>query len=111
MGPRALMTPPDFVHRRFLDAGHLSARRRVALAIARKTGKHVGLDSATRSAVDADSSAYSETTSPPAREPAQKLDQIDELLRIVGEQEKDPRPRRAKVLTFPGRRRPPKSHK
>ena len=38
-------------------------------------------------------------------EPAQKVDQIDELMRIVGVQGKGPPPRRPKVLSFARRRR------
>jgi hypothetical protein len=41
----------------------------------------------------------------PEPEPAQKVDQIDELIRIVGEQDAMPPPRRAKALTHPNRLR------
>ena len=98
-------------------AGYSAARRRereassdaaarhwchVSLAIARKTGKRVrGLDTATRMEMDAGE------PSTPEREPAQKVDLIDELIRIVGEH--DTEPRRTKALRFPDRRRRYKS--
>ncbi len=56
---------------------------KVALAIARKTGKNVGLDTATRMAADADFSARWRGG---ARiEPSQDIDPLDELIRIVSE--------------------------
>jgi hypothetical protein len=55
--------------------------RDVALVVARKTGKRVGLDTATRMSLDADFSERSEPRSP-GIEP-QKIDPIDELKRLI----------------------------
>ena len=55
----------------------------VALAVARKTGKRIGLDTATRMAMEAD---FSRSSKPLALEPERaKVDPIDELKRIIGE--------------------------
>ena len=56
--------------------------RDVALAVARKTGKRIGLDTATRMAMEADFSRKDEWPKPKA-EPARKVDPIDELRRLV----------------------------
>ena len=58
--------------------------RRIALAIARKTGKSVGLDTATRMAIDADFSVLDDGTAPRS-EPQQDIDPLDELMRIVSD--------------------------
>ncbi len=81
----------------------LSTFRALANAILGKTGKSDRLDTAACMAQDAD---FSRGDAPPTPEPepAQKVDQIDELMRIVGAQGKEPPPRRSKVPTF--RRRP-----
>ena len=58
--------------------------REVALAVARKTGKRIGLDTSTRMAMEADfSSRGAPSTS--KREPEEKVDPIDELKRIIGD--------------------------
>ena len=48
--------------------------RRVALMVAKMTGKRVGLDTATRMGMDADFSDRGETDSRPAREPVRKAE-------------------------------------
>ena len=58
--------------------------RRIALAIARKTGKSVGLDTATRMAAEADFSAFEDGTKARS-EPIEDIDPLDELMRIVSE--------------------------
>jgi hypothetical protein len=57
---------------------------RVALAIARKAGRRIGLDTATRMAMDADFSIRDDAT---AREtaPLDDTDPLDELMRVVSE--------------------------
>ena len=79
---------------------------RVARAVGRMTGKRVGLDAATRMAMDAD---FNERGEPSTQEraPMLKMDQIDELIRILGEQGIEPEPPRGRsdVLSFPNRRR------
>jgi hypothetical protein len=55
--------------------------RDVALSVARKTGKLVGLDTATRMSLDADFSERGEPQSP-GIEPL-KVDPIDELKRLI----------------------------
>ena len=57
---------------------------RVGLAIARKTGKSVGLDMATRMAMDADFSIRDEESTP-INEPLEDTDPLDDLMRIVSE--------------------------
>jgi hypothetical protein len=59
--------------------------RDVALVVARKTGKRVGLDTATRMSLDADFSKHGEPQSP-GLEP-QKVDPIDELKRLISDRE------------------------
>ena len=81
------------------DRGYSEARRRareassnemerewsrVALAIARKTGKHVGLDTATRMAMEADFSG-AEGATEARSEPLEDIDPIDQLMWIVSE--------------------------
>ena len=56
----------------------------VALAVARKTGKRVGLDMATRMAMDADFPLGQDLTEPRHRPPVE-TDPLDELMRIVSE--------------------------
>jgi hypothetical protein len=53
------------------------------LAVARKTGKRIGLDTATRTAPDADLRGQSDSASPEI-EP-RKVDPIDELKRLIGD--------------------------
>ena len=57
---------------------------RVALAIARKTGRRVGLDTATRMAMDADFSVRDDGIAP-KDESFEEIDPLDELVRIVSE--------------------------
>jgi len=57
---------------------------RVAFAIARKTGRFVGLDTATRMAMDADFSVRDDGIAP-KDEPFEETDPLDELMRIVSE--------------------------
>ena len=57
---------------------------RVALAVARKTGRKVGLDTATRMAADADFSVREGGTAGES-EPLEETDPLDELMRIVSE--------------------------
>jgi len=66
----------------------LSTLRSLANAILGKTGKPDRPDAATRMAQDADFSDRGESPTPEP-EPAQKVDQIDELIKIVGEQQPD----------------------
>jgi hypothetical protein len=54
---------------------------RVALAVARLTGKRVGLDTATRMATDANFKGKRELLSSVVREPLPDIDQIEELRR------------------------------
>ncbi len=58
---------------------------RVALAVARKTGKRVGLDTATRMSTDADFSLREERVALIERPPHAKTGPIGELARLVGE--------------------------
>ena len=58
---------------------------RVALAVARKTGKRVELDAATRMSTDADFSLREEEAAPIEHPPHAKTDPIEELVRIVAE--------------------------
>ena len=58
---------------------------RVALTIAHKTGRQVGLDTATRmAAADPDFSSTEDATEPRS-EPLEDIDPLDELMRIVSE--------------------------
>ena len=57
--------------------------RRIALAVARKTGETVGLDTSTRMAIDANFSVDDETA--PGTEPQQDIDPLAELMRIVSD--------------------------
>ena len=57
---------------------------KVALAIARKTGRQVELDTATQMVKDADFSILDDDAAP-RTEPQQDIDPIDELMRIVSE--------------------------
>ncbi len=58
---------------------------RVALAVARKTGKLVGLDTAHRMSADADFSLREERVASIERPPHAKTDPIEELVRIVAD--------------------------
>ena len=80
--------------------------RSLANTILGKTGKSDRLDTATRMAMDADFRERGERLASD-REPVPMVDPIDELMRIVGEQETDGPPRSPKTL-FPDCRRPPK---
>jgi hypothetical protein len=55
--------------------------RRVALAVVRKTGKHVGLDISTRMATDASLAAEGNPST--FRAPLSDIDPPDELIRFV----------------------------
>jgi hypothetical protein len=66
------------------DAHHWG---RVALAVARLTGKRVGLDTATRMATDANFRGNRERLSSVAREPLPDIDPIEELRRTLEEDE------------------------
>jgi hypothetical protein len=57
---------------------------RVALAVARKTGKRIGLDTATRMALEADFPLEPHQAEPP-HQPPEKTDPLDELMWIVSE--------------------------
>ena len=57
---------------------------RIALAIARKTGRRVGLDTATRMAAESDFSGAEEATEARS-DPLEDIDPLDELMRIVSE--------------------------
>ena len=78
--------------------------RSLARAILGQTGKPDRPDTATRMAVDADFSV-ARKTAPTANERAQQVDQINELMRIVGVQGKEPPTRGPKVLAIPRRRK------
>jgi hypothetical protein len=67
------------------------------------------LDTATRMAMDADFGGGGETASQ-KREPAQKIDPIDELMRIVGAAETDSA-HRANVRKFADRLRRPRGRR
>jgi len=60
---------------------------RVALAVARLTGKRVGLDTATRMATDANFKGKRERLSTVVREPLPDIDQIEELRRTLEKDE------------------------
>ena len=57
--------------------------RRVALIVARKTGKRVGLDTATRMAADADLSPDEKSGDPRAHVQSSSTSPLDELKRIL----------------------------
>jgi hypothetical protein len=57
--------------------------RDVALAIARKTGRRIGLDTSTRIAMEADFGESQDATVAPGPAP-RKVDPIDELKLIIG---------------------------
>ena len=56
--------------------------RRVSLAVARKTGRRVGLDTSTRMAMDADLTAEGNPGTD-SRPPLSDVDLLDELMRVV----------------------------
>jgi hypothetical protein len=86
----------------------LSTLRSLANAILGKTGKPDRVDTATRMAMDADFSSRGKP-SVPERESAEKVDQIDELKRIIGEQDTEPPTlRRTKATSLSDHRRRPK---
>lgn len=58
---------------------------RVALAIARKINKRVGLDTASRMASDANFAAFLELSASPSQAPISELDALDELSRLVSD--------------------------
>lgn len=60
--------------------------RDVALAVARMTGRRIGLDTATRMARDADFSEHGAPQSPVSEPPT--VDPIEELKRLIGDQGK-----------------------
>ena len=57
---------------------------RIASAVARKSGKQVGLDTATRMAIDADFSLEPHQAES-AHQPPEETDPVDELMRIVSD--------------------------
>jgi len=57
----------------------------VALAIARKTCRRVGLDTSTRTAADANFASSLETSASPSNPPIPEFVQLDELSRLVSE--------------------------
>jgi len=85
----------------------LSTLRSLANAILGKIGKPDRLETATRMALDAD---FSERFEPSGSESelARNVDQIDELMRIVGEPGTKAPPRPPKAQTFPDPRRRPR---
>ena len=101
LGPEAY-AEARLMQRRAKSAEDRRHWRDVALAVARKTGKRIGLDTATRMAVEADFGDQSESAGP-ALEP-RKVDPIDELKRLVGDAGTDPA-HLANVRKFPDRRR------
>jgi hypothetical protein len=92
-----LATVPEALIREFSDRAYSEVRRRereassneiakdrgrVALAVASRTGRRVGLDTATRMAMDADLSLEHDRTEPSSQPPEETS---DELMRIVSE--------------------------
>ena len=59
--------------------------RRVALILAKRTGHEVGLDTATRMAMEADLADVRRTDGPQASPRASGPDQLEELKRIISE--------------------------
>ncbi len=59
--------------------------RRVALIVARMTGKRVGLDSVTRMAIDSDFSGRSELVERRSTRRADDVDALEELRRLIRE--------------------------
>ena len=58
---------------------------RVARAVSRRTGKRLGLDTATRMASDANYGSYLGTFASPPHAPVPELDPLDELVRLTSE--------------------------
>ena len=83
--------------------------RSITDAVLGKTGKPDHVDTATRMAMDADFSRKDQPPTP-EREPAQKVDQIAELMRIVGAAEPDS-PHRADERKFADRLRRPQGRR
>ena len=69
-----------------IDADDATRWRRAALAIAKRTGRRVGLDTATRMASDADMSATPDVDKAPR--PAQ-IDPLDELSATIARARRD----------------------
>jgi hypothetical protein len=86
--------------------------RSFANSILGRTGKPNRLDAASRMAMEADFNDRGEPSTQ-ERAPILKMDQIDELIRILGERgiEPDPPRGRSDVLSFPNRRRSPKGRR
>jgi len=82
LGPDAY-AEARLMQRRATSAEDRRHWRDVALAVARKTGKRIGLDTATRMSRDADFSKRGGPESPEL-EP-QRVDPIDELRRLIGD--------------------------
>ena len=78
--------------------------RDVAMAVARIARKRIGLDTATRMAMEADFSDRGESAGPEL-EP-RKVDPVDELKRLIGGSVTDPT-HQANASKFPDRRRRP----
>ncbi len=78
---------------------------RVARAVARLTGKRIGLDTATRMTIEAD---FGDSREPATREyEPRKVDPIDELKQIVSEQRTRLSPRQPKAPANSIRRKRP----
>jgi hypothetical protein len=88
----------------------LSTLRSLVNTILGKTGKPDRLDTATRMAMNVD---FSKSREIPTldREPAKKIDPIDELMRIIGEQQLDAPPPRQPKGTLRTNRRHSKSRR
>ncbi len=84
-GPRLAALSCNVVpyERRADSAATAQEWRHVALAIARKTGKKVGFDTATRMVVDASLSADCETGDPRRGAPASEPRAWEELRRLI----------------------------
>ena len=74
-------------------AGTAEERRRwreVAIAIARKTGRRIGLDTATRMARDADFSKGGQRKAPESAPESRTADPIEELKRLIRDRGQKP---------------------
>jgi hypothetical protein len=89
----------------------LSTLRAITHAMLGKVpGRRGRLDTATRVAMDADFSGRGEPASQ-EREPAQKIDPIDELMRIVGAAERETRRTAPNAQKFADRLRRPQGRR
>jgi hypothetical protein len=94
------------IRRQGNEAEVLSTLRSLANAILGRTGKPNRLDAGTHMAMEAD---FNDRGEPSTQERATmlKMDQIDELIRVLGAQGIEPEPPRGRssVLSFPDHRR------